>query len=379
MKIAARVVGAIAVLVVAFLTLRGRIPSPAEVRSALEAADARWLLLAAAAEFVSLGMFARLQRRLLNAFGVHLPLPRSLALAYSRAAITFSMPAGSAVSAAYAFRQFRLGGANRSAAATVLVLAGLVSTGALALLYGTGVLTTGVLELSAASDIHPAVIALATLAVLVAITLVIRRLVRSRKAAGPAAADPAPEPQPERPAHQWPSRWPRVTNAMRELTDALRGSRSVPYRHWGLALGAATTNWLTDLLCLAAAARAFDLPLDLVQLGTIYLTVQIVRQVPLTPGGIGVIEASLLTGLVSAGAAESPAAAAVLAYRLLSCWLIIPVGLLAFAVLRRGQRGAQPSATPRSVPRVRPAAHLRGTRRGPRRVPHRRSPTEARV
>jgi hypothetical protein len=34
----------------------------------------------------------------------------------------------------------------------------------------------------------------------------------------------------------------------------------------------------------------------------------------------------LLVALVSAGAAHSPAAAAVLIYRLVSCWAIVPVG-----------------------------------------------------
>jgi hypothetical protein len=72
-----------------------------------------------------------------------------------------------------------------------------------------------------------------------------------------------------------------------------------------------------------------------VTLGAVYLTVQIVRQIPLTPGGIGVIELSLLAGLVSAGAGEAAAAATVLVYRLLSCWLIIPVGLLCWTLLRR--------------------------------------------
>ena len=73
----------------------------------------------------------------------------------------------------------------------------------------------------------------------------------------------------------------------------------------------------------------------MVTLGAIYLTVQIVRQIPLTPGGLGVIEISLLAGLVSAGAGEAAAAATVLVYRLLSCWLIIPVGLLGWLLLRR--------------------------------------------
>ncbi len=269
--------GLAAVLAIVVLTLRDRVPSPGEIGSALRQADARWLAVAAAAEFVSMGMFARQQRRLLTAFGVTLQRRRILALSYSRSAISISLPAGSAVSAAYAFQQFRAGGADRKSAAAVMVLSGVLSALGLALLYGTGALAA----------IHPAAgVVLVAVSVLV-VTLIPRRF-------GPVAP-----------------------------------------RHWLLALAAATANWLGDLVCLIAAARAFGIGLGVLELATLYLAVQLVRQIPLTPGGIGVIEVSLLTGLVSAGAAEPAAAAAVLTYRLLSCWLIIPIGLACWAALRR--------------------------------------------
>jgi len=100
----------------------------------------------------------------------------------------------------------------------------------------------------------------------------------------------------------------------------------------------ATVNWGLDFACLAATAAAFDIDISLVRLATVYLTVQLVRQIPLSPGGIGVVEVALLAGLVSAGAEQGPAAAAMLVYRLLSCWVIIPMGLLAYTALRRGAR-----------------------------------------
>lgn len=60
----------------------------------------------------------------------------------------------------------------------------------------------------------------------------------------------------------------------------------------------------------------------------VYLGVQIVRQIPLTPGGIGLVEVALIAGLVSAGVPAGPAAAATIGYRLFSAWLLIPVGYL---------------------------------------------------
>jgi putative heme transporter len=115
-------------------------------------------------------------------------------------------------------------------------------------------------------------------------------------------------------------------------------SLALPMKYRRIALAFAVANWLTDLCCLAAVAQAFHLPINLYQLGTVYVVVQLVRQVPVTPGGTGLIEASLLTALVAAGAAQGPAAATVLGYRLFSAWLIIPAGLFAWAMLRRKQR-----------------------------------------
>lgn len=309
----------LAVLIVAFLSLRDKLPSGAAVRSAIVAADTGWVAVAVVAEFVSMAMFARQQRRLLTAFGVHMPRHRALALSYSRSAIAISLPAGSAISAAYAFRRFRADGASRRTAATVMVLSGLVSFAALAALFATGALAAAAVHVGVAWHTEPAatrVPVVLTTALLAVVGLfawqsgVYHQHTRARL---PLAA-----------------RWPRLA----PLTDAFARSRQVGGRHWTLALGAAVANWLTDLLCLYAAARAFDLPVSLVEIGAVYLTVQIVRQVPLTPGGIGVIEVSLLAGLLSAGAGEAGAAATVLVYRLLSCWLVIPVGLACWAALR---------------------------------------------
>jgi uncharacterized protein (TIRG00374 family) len=131
-----------------------------------------------------------------------------------------------------------------------------------------------------------------------------------------------------------------VTRYLRGLLasarDGWRAGAALRTRDWAAALAYAAVNWLTDLLCLAAATRALGLPVGVTTLAGIYLGVQIVRQVPLTPGGVGVIETALVAGLTATGATAISAAAAVLIYRLLSCWLIIPVGGIAALTLRRG-------------------------------------------
>jgi putative heme transporter len=329
-----RVTIVVALFAAAALTLRDKLPSLADVITALGAADPGWLAVAAAAEFVSMGMFARQQRRLLIAFDVRMTRHRSLALAYSRSAMAISLPAGSAISAAYAFRQFRTGGASRSTAATVMVLSGLVSLAALALLYVSGTLATIAVRLGEAWHQHPALTQMSAVITLGLLIFVGLLAWQSSWQVHPT------QPRPRTTGARLAARWPRIAAALRPVADAVSSSRAVAGRHWGLALAAAVANWLTDMLCLYAAARAFDLPVDPVAIGAVYLTVQIVRQVPLTPGGIGVIELSLLAGLVSAGAGEGAAAATVLVYRLLSCWLVIPVGLVSWLLLRRPPAGS---------------------------------------
>ena len=78
--------------------------------------------------------------------------------------------------------------------------------------------------------------------------------------------------------------------------DAIRAGRRCSRAGWRLVTGFAGTNWLTDLLCFAGSARAFGLPVGFATFATIYLGAQIIRQIPLTPGGVGLIETGLLAG-----------------------------------------------------------------------------------
>ena len=62
-----------------------------------------------------------------------------------------------------------------------------------------------------------------------------------------------------------------------------------------------------------------------------FCAAQVLAQIPITPGGLGFVEAGL-TGDARRWPASSPGAAvlATFAYRLFSYWLPLPVGLAAF-------------------------------------------------
>ncbi|SNY23974.1 lysylphosphatidylglycerol synthase transmembrane domain-containing protein [Paractinoplanes atraurantiacus] len=277
-----RAAGAIVGAAVVLGLLHDRVPDPGEMKAALAAADRRWLAVAVLAQTLSQAAFAGQQRTLLAALTVRISRRGALAIAYTRSAMSSVLPAGSAVSAAFAVREYKRHGASTATAATAMVLSGLASV------LGITVLCAGVL--GGFSRPWHALLLVAAAALTTGVPLLLRRFGEARR---------------------------------------------MGLRRWSLTVGCAMLNWLLDLGCLVAVTHALDLPVPAHQLATVYLTVQAVRQIPLTPGGIGLIEASLLSGLLAAGAPQAGAAAVVLAYRVISFWLVLPLGLAAYLRLRR--------------------------------------------
>jgi len=73
---------------------------------------------------------------------------------------------------------------------------------------------------------------------------------------------------------------------------------------------------------------------------------------PLTPGGLGVIEIALITGLSAAGGARAQVAAGVLVFRALTYVLPIPVGLGTYVFWKRNRSWRRPPNTAPRTPLV---------------------------
>src|SRR5205085_11291857 len=112
--------------------------------------------------------------------------------------------------------------------------------------------------------------------------------------------------------------------------------------HPATALFGAIGKWAFDflaLVCILAALGTRPRP-ALVLLA--YGAAQLLTMIPVTPGGLGFVEAGLAALLALAGVSAGTAAVATLAYRLLGFWLPLPIGLAAYAVaLRRLGRPVQ--------------------------------------
>jgi putative heme transporter len=104
------------------------------------------------------------------------------------------------------------------------------------------------------------------------------------------------------------------------------------------AVGWATANWLLDAASLWVFVAAFGHVISPVDLLTAYGLANILAAVPITPGGLGVVEFVLVSLLAGFGLTDGQALSAVLAYRAVNFWLPIPFGGLAYASLELEHR-----------------------------------------
>ena len=100
---------------------------------------------------------------------------------------------------------------------------------------------------------------------------------------------------------------------------------------WLRALVAAAANRLFDFDALVAALAAVGAQARPSLVLVAYVASVALALVPITPGGLGFVEAGLTTLLVFAGVTAEQAVVGTLLYRLVSFWLPIPIGALAWA------------------------------------------------
>ena len=103
---------------------------------------------------------------------------------------------------------------------------------------------------------------------------------------------------------------------------------------WGIA------NWVLDCACLALSFSALGVGIPWRGLLLAYGAGQLAVNLPITPGGLGVVEGSLTIALVTFGGAQPSTVAAVFLYRILSFWAELPVGWATWGVLWWTRRDA---------------------------------------
>lgn len=103
---------------------------------------------------------------------------------------------------------------------------------------------------------------------------------------------------------------------------------------WRAALLAAVGNWLLDYFALVCALKACGVHPRMSLVLLAYAVAAVLGMIPITPGGVGFVEAGLTAMLVLAGVPGDKALLATLAYRIASYWLPLPAGLGAHLLFR---------------------------------------------
>ena len=301
-----------------------------------------WLLLALGAETVSFLAAAELQHHLLASTGTRVDRRSLIALSYAGTAISATLPAGPAVSSRYTYRALLRRGTTSGTAAWVLATTAAFSIVALALLglVGAQLRGLGVLCSAVGGIVGVAVVAGAALALAVISWASRHREHFERRVASMGVKWNALV----RTVAQRVGRRVQPVSRERSMAGSFRSEGATcsdeealgPVR-LGVALGLASANWVADVTALAVAFVALGLEVPWQGLLLAYALTQLATSIPLLPGSIGVAEGSMAAALVCAGVHPTAAIAGVLVYRLVSFWLVLPAGWLAWTCLKRGE------------------------------------------
>src|SRR3954465_15768511 len=140
--------------------------------------------------------------------------------------------------------------------------------------------------------------------------------------------------------------WDRATTKFRRRTVLLLHAR------WHWITLATLVSHLSLFAVLLLALRFVGVSAAEVSLAEalgIFAFARLLTAIPFTPGGLGIIEVALITGLAAAGGARAEVAAAVLIFRALTYVLPIPVGLATYVFWRRNHSWRRaPNTAPRT-------------------------------
>ena len=289
-----------------------------------------WVLAAVAAAMLSMHSFAQIQRTLLRSAGVVVHQWRSEAAFYAGNALSTTMPGGPVLSATFVYRQQRSWGASPVVASWQLVMSGALQVVGLALL-GLG----GAFLLGAKNNPFSLLFTLGGFVALLLLAQAVATRPELMDGIGVRVlgwVNSARGKAPETGLVKW-----------RETLDQLE-SVSLNRRELAVAFSWSFFNWVADVACLAFAAYAAGGKPSLAGLTVAYAAARAVGSIPLMPGGLLVVEAVLVPGLVSSGMTLPNAISAMLIYRLVSWIFISAIGWVVFFFMFRTEGALDPDA-----------------------------------
>lgn len=284
--------------------------------------DSIWLPLALLAELVSLGSYALTTRSMLPP-KARPSLLRVLRIDLSAIALGHCLPDGGAAGTALSWRLLVAAGVPSGEAMFAKLAQGVVAAAVLQVLllgaFGVGLVTGGVKAWNAI----PAAVSVVVLVVLAALILAMRR--------------PGAKAAIERTAHRIPRYGARIAISVgrayqRFVQVQLRDTFAHP-RQAAQTAAFAAANWLFDAAALWAAVSAYGRPIALEGVAAAIAIQVFASWLPITPSGLGLSDGLMIPALVAFGATPAAAVLGVLTWRVISYWLPMPLGSIAYGSL----------------------------------------------
>jgi putative heme transporter len=261
-------------------------------------------------------------------------------------AVSNTVPGGGAIGIGLNYAMFSSWGFSRSRTSVSLLVSGVFNNFAKLALP---VLALALVALRGSPSSGRVVAGLLGIAALVAAVVLFGLLLHSDRSAtrlGLAAGRVATALR--RPFGRPPVRgWELATTKFRNRTVVLLRAR------WHLIALVTLVSHVSLYLVLLLALRfagVSEADVSWVEVLAVFAFARLVTAIPLSPGGLGIVEVALITGLAAAGGARPAVAAAVLIFRALTYVLPIPLGLAAYILWRRNRSWRRaPNTAPRTA------------------------------
>jgi len=286
-----------------------------------------WLVPAVGAEGASYLSLALVQRRLLATGGLQAPLPTLSLITLASQAIINSMPGGNAVATVYGFRWFRRLGATNSLAVWSLIATVVVGVISLSLVAAAGLALAA--SYGASLDLVPVTIGVLIVTIALGALFLYQRPQRA-VASWLLRASRRLTRRPLGKMEAW------LANFLAQIAAFRLSLRDIVWvLEWGIG------NWVFDCTCFALSFLAVGAGIPWKGLLLSYGAGQLAANLPITPGGLGVVEGSITIALVAFGGNRLSTVEAVLVYRLISFWSQLVVGWTGAGWLALGVRSGR--------------------------------------
>lgn len=281
------------------------------------------LLIGVALELAALLCYSFLTRAALGPEGDKVPVLRLFRIQLSTKALGSIMPAGNAASSALGYRLLTLSGVHGPDAGFALATAGIGSAVVLNLILWFGLIIS--VPFRGVNALYGFAAIVGIILMLVASALIFGLVEGQGRA--------------ER-AVRWLARHVRLdadraSEVIRHLGNRLEGliaDRQLLVR----VVVWASANWLFDMAAVYVFLRAFGGNLAIDGLIVAFGLANVMAVVPVTPGGLGLVEGVYIPTIVGFGLDRSTATVGILTYRIAQFWLPIVIGAGCYLSLRLG-------------------------------------------